>query len=130
MVDSSWKSRGNVSVHSVNNWSSLGPNFRTRACKASQGHLRLVRVAQEAGVTAATTSAAHCPSGLPRVAGVGGSRHGQGGEGARVLSAPGDRERTWGWGLTPGEQRGDTRIFRIRAIFCLYLPVIPSPFLL
>ena len=37
MVDSSWKSRGNVSVHSANNWRSFGPNFRTRACKASQG---------------------------------------------------------------------------------------------
>ena len=37
MVDSSWKSRGNVSVHSANSCSSLGPNFRTRACKASQG---------------------------------------------------------------------------------------------
>lgn len=37
MVDSSWKSRGNVSVHSANSWSSLGPNFRTWACKASQG---------------------------------------------------------------------------------------------
>lgn len=35
MVDSSWKSRGNVSVHSANSWSSLGPNFRTRACKGS-----------------------------------------------------------------------------------------------
>lgn len=99
MVDSSWKSRGNVSVHSANSWSSLGPNFRTRACKASQGASAQGDRCLEAGP--------HQPLHQPRTAhALSGSRYPGRAAGSQGRFVAGARDVTQGWGLTTGEQRG------------------------
>lgn len=103
MVDSSWKSRGNVSVHSANNWSSLGPNFRTRACKANQGSSAFGEgCLGGGGVTAAPASATHCACGLPE-----GSSDGWEQVGLSFLCP----RRQAGLGADHGEQRGQTHVW-------------------
>lgn len=102
MVDSSWKSRGNVSVHSANNWSSLGPNFRTRACKASQGLSAF-------GESCLGGGGSQWPLPQPLTVHVGCPRAAvmAGGRWASPSSVPGDR---WAWGLTM-ESRGGRHVW-------------------
>lgn len=70
IVDSSWKSLGNVSVHSANSWSSLGPNFLTWACKEPGEQPCLVMGLRRGGATSAPPQPLPaCPlprAGVPR----------------------------------------------------------------
>lgn len=110
MVDSSWKSRGNVSVHSANSWSSLGPNFRTRACKGSH-------CASTPG-EGCLEAPPHQPLRQPRTPHT--PRWGWAIPAAPLVakggmpgafSVSGQREATQGWGLDHRGTKGDRRTF-------------------
>lgn len=114
MVDSSWKSRGNVSVHSANNCSSLGPNFRTWACKAIRGSSAFGE-----GCLGGGGHSSHCLSHSLRIWAVrGAAAMAEVGWASCLLCARRQR-RDMGMGADHSRAEGDRHTFGMGVISCL-----------